>query len=442
MINTKGQAGTSYQPLAARMRPRCVDEFIGQQHLLGRGKPLRLAIENKVLHSMILWGPPGSGKTTLAKLLAVSVGANVESISAVLAGVKDIREVVGRAKNIRETKNQPTILFVDEVHRFNKAQQDAFLPFVEEGILTLIGATTENPSFELNSALLSRARVYVLKRMSEKDILQVINQALFDEERGFGRRQIIFPEKLREKIAHIADGDARQALNFLEICVDFAENKAGKEEISDELLQEILPEGMRRFDKGGEVFYDQISALHKAVRGSSPDAALYWFCRMLDGGCDPLYIARRIIRMASEDIGNADPRALTLALEATATYERLGSPEGELAIAQAVIYMAVAAKSNACYVAFGEAMHDVKEYGSLEVPLHIRNAPTKLMKQLGYGKDYRYAHDENEAYAAGENYLPEGLSKRQYYRPTSRGLEIKISEKLAHLRKLDVASQK
>lgn len=436
-MNAKESIEISYQPLAARMRPRNIKEFIGQEHLLGPGKPLRRAIENKVLHSMILWGPPGSGKTTLAKLLAASANAHVETISAVLAGIKDIREVVKRAKDIRKSANQPTILFVDEVHRFNKAQQDAFLPFVEEGILTLIGATTENPSFELNSALLSRARVYVLKRMCEDEILQVINQALEDKERGFGTRKIVLQEKLRKQIAHIADGDARQALNFLEICVDFAESKELGEVISETLLQEILTEGTRRFDKGGEVFYDQISALHKAVRGSSPDAALYWFGRMVDGGCDPLYIARRVIRMASEDIGNADPRALTLALEAAAVYERLGSPEGELAIAQAVIYMAVAPKSNACYVALGEVMDDIKTYGSLEVPLHIRNAPTKLMKQLGYGKNYRYAHDEEGGYAAGENYLPEGMPKKQYYRPVARGLEIKIGEKLQYLHKLD-----
>ena len=441
MNSAKNSLENSYQPLAARMRPREINEFIGQIHLLSEGKPLRRAIENKILHSMILWGPPGSGKTTLAKLLAASANAHVVGISAVLAGVKDIREVIELAKNIRVTKNQPTVLFVDEVHRFNKAQQDAFLPFVEDGTLTLIGATTENPSFELNSALLSRTRVYVLKRMREDEILQVINQALADSERGFGARKIIFLEELKKNLAHAADGDARQALNFLEICVDFAEATEEGEIISQNALNEILTDGVRRFDKGGEVFYDQISALHKAVRGSSPDAALYWFCRMLDGGCDPEYIARRVVRMASEDIGNADPRALTLALEAWQVYERLGSPEGELAVAQAVIYMAIAAKSNACYVALGEAKADVKAYGSLEVPLHIRNAPTKLMTQLGYGKNYRYAHNETNAYAAGENYLPEGMPKQQYYRPVPRGLEIKIGEKLEQLKKMDTEGE-
>lgn len=438
----KNQLEKSYQPLAARMRPRNINEFIGQDHLLGSGKPLRRAIENKILHSIILWGPPGSGKTTLAKLLAASANAHVVNLSAVLAGVKDIREVIELAKNIRATKNQPTVLFVDEVHRFNKAQQDVFLPFVEAGTLILIGATTENPSFELNNALLSRTRVYVLKSMPQKEILQVINQTLKNKERGFGNRKIIFSEDLKKKLAHAADGDARQALNFLEICVDFATTTKQGELISESSLNEILTNGVRRFDKGGEVFYDQISALHKAVRGSSPDAALYWFCRMLDGGCDPEYIARRIVRMASEDIGNADPRALTLALEAWQVYERLGSPEGELAIAQAIIYIAIAAKSNACYTAFNEAMADVKEYGSLEVPLHIRNAPTKLMRQLGYGKNYRYAHAETNAYAAGENYFPEDMPKKQYYFPVARGLEIKISEKLVQLKKLDTKISK
>jgi putative ATPase len=439
---TKNQLENSYQPLAARMRPRDINEFIGQSHLLGLGKPLRRAIENKILHSMILWGPPGSGKTTLAKLLAASANAHVVGISAVLAGVKDIREVIEYAKNIRATKNQPTVLFVDEVHRFNKAQQDAFLPFVEDGTLTLIGATTENPSFELNSALLSRTRVYVLKSMGEDEIFRVINQALADKDRGFGKRNIIFPEKLKKNLAHAADGDARQALNFLEICIDFADTSEKGEVISEASVKEILTDGVRRFDKGGEVFHDQISAVHKAVRGSSPDAALYWFCRMIDGGCDPEYIARRVVRMASEDIGNADPRALTLALEAWQVYERLGSPEGELAIAQAVIYMAIAPKSNACYVALNECMADVKEYGSLEVPLHIRNAPTKLMKQLGYGKNYRYAHDETDAYVAGENYFPDSMPKKQYYHPAPRGLEIKINEKLEQLRKKDKESSR
>lgn len=427
----------AYQPLAARVRPQSVDEFFGQSHLLGKGKPMRRAIENGILHSMILWGPPGTGKTTLAKLLAASVNARVESISAVLAGVKDIRGVVERAQQARSLNGQPTILFVDEVHRFNKSQQDAFLPFVEDGTLTLIGATTENPSFELNCALLSRTRVYVLKRLEKSDILQIINFALTNVDRGLGSKKLVFAEELREKLAEAADGDARQALNFLEVCADFAVTTDEGDTITKEILDQVLTDGVRRFDKGGEVFYDQISALHKAVRGSSPDAALYWLCRMIDGGCPPEYIARRVMRMASEDIGIADPRALTLALEAWQTYERMGSPEGELALAEAVIYMAIAPKSNASYLAYNSAMADVKKYGSLEVPLHIRNAPTKLMKELGYGKDYRYAHDEPYAYAAGENYFPDGMPRNRYYFPVSRGLEIKIAEKLAKLRELD-----
>lgn len=421
----------SYEPLPARMRPRTILEFIGQSHILGQGKPLRRAIENKVLHSMILWGPPGVGKTTLARLLADNTNAHFVSISAVLAGVKEIREVIDKAQG------RPTVLFVDEIHRFNKAQQDAFLPFVENGAITLIGATTQNPSFELNNALLSRARVYVLKSMSQDDIILIINQALQDTERGFGKRNIIFSNELKVILANAADGDARKALNFLEICIDFAKNTAEGEVISLESVTAVISDGVRRFDKGGDLFHEQISALHKAVRGSAPDAAIYWLCRMLDSGCDGEYIARRIVRQASEDIGNADPRALTMALEAWQVYERLGAPEGYLALAQAVIYMAIAAKSNACYVAFNEAMADAQKYGSLEVPMHIRNAPTKLLKKLGYGKDYRYAHDEANAYAAGENYFPDNMPVKQYYRPMPRGMEIKIGEKLELLKQLD-----
>jgi putative ATPase len=433
----KQNLSVEFQPLAARLRPTTLDEFVGQTHLLAPGKPLRKAIELGVLHSMILWGPPGSGKTTLARLMAESSNARFEKLSAIFSGVKDIRAIVEEAKVARQKTHQATILFVDEVHRFNKAQQDAFLPFVEDGTLILIGATTENPSFELNNALLSRARVYVLKPLSEEELLQVIEHALTNEERGLGKLQLDFPEELRRILAQAADGDTRQMLNLLEILSDFAEQDGKKLKVTKELLGEVIQESLRRFDKGGEAFYDLISALHKSVRGSAPDAALYWFARMLDGGCDPLYIARRVLRMASEDIGNADPRALQLALNACEVYERLGSPEGELAIAQAIVYLASAAKSNAVYMAYNAAMQDAKSFGSLEVPLHIRNAPTKLMKELGYGKKYRYAHDEPDAYAAGENYLPDELKNRQYYYPVPRGLEIQIKEKLAHLRELD-----
>jgi putative ATPase len=435
----KNDATTSapFQPLAARLRPASLDEFVGQAHLLGPYKPLRKAIEQGILHSMILWGPPGTGKTTLARLMAENADARFEKLSAIFSGVKDIRAIVDEAKRIREATQQQTILFVDEVHRFNKSQQDAFLPFVEDGTLILIGATTENPSFELNNALLSRARVYVLKRLTEEDLLQLIARALQDKERGLGATPIDFPLELQKILVQSADGDARHVLNLLEVIADFSEQQDGQLIVTEALLAEVLQESLRRFDKGGEAFYDQISALHKSVRGSSPDAALYWFARMIDGGCDPMYIARRAVRMASEDIGNADPRALELTLNACAVYERLGSPEGELAIAQAIIYLACAAKSNAVYVAYNEVMADIKNQGSLEVPIHLRNAPTKLMKQLGYGKKYRYAHDEPHAYAAGENYFPDEMRERNYYRPTPRGLELKISEKLAFLRSLD-----
>ena len=426
-----------YRPLADRMRPRTLDAYSGQAHILGQGKPLRQAIAEGNLHSMILWGPPGTGKTSLAKLLAEYTNAEFLTLSAVLAGVKDIRNAVATARQIREMESRQTILFIDEVHRFNKAQQDAFLPYVEDGTLIFIGATTENPSFELNNALLSRARTYVIKRLEPEDLRTIIDSALSDVGQGLGEYHLDISADLRDKLAHAADGDARRAINLLEIASDLATELDGKRVIPESVLNEVIAGGTRRFDKGGDDFYDQISALHKSVRGSSPDAALYWLVRMLDGGCDPLYLARRIVRMASEDIGNADPRALTLCLNAWDVQERLGSPEGELALAQAVLYMACAAKSNAVYMAYNKARADIGQTGSLEVPVHLRNAPTKLMKELGHGKAYRYAHDEPEAYAAGEHYLPEGMKEPGYYQPVPRGLEIRIAEKLAHLRELD-----
>lgn len=440
MFNEEKNDG--FRPLADRMRPQCLDDFIGQAHLLGEGKPLRQTLESGSLHSMLFWGPPGTGKTTLARMISQLSDAEFLSLSAVLSGVKDIRAAVEQAKQIRSMNGRNTVLFVDEVHRFNKSQQDAFLPYVEDGTLIFIGATTENPSFELNNALLSRARVYVLKRLDNETIREIIDRALTDKERGIGNRAIVIDDELRDLLAEAADGDARKALNLLEIVSDLAETDGEQEVIHRETLLEVISDGVRRFDKGGEAFYDQISAMHKSVRGSDPDASLYWLIRMLDGGCDPLYVARRIVRMASEDIGNADPRALQIAMNAWDVQERLGSPEGELALAQAVMYMACAAKSNAVYKAYNAARDDVQQHGSLEVPLHLRNSPTKLMKELGYGKKYRYAHDEPEAYAAGEHYFPEEMKAKTYYHPVPRGMEIKISEKLAHLRELDKKSKK
>ncbi len=426
---------SGYRPLADRMRPRSFDECVGQSHLIDNDKSLRRAIEEDHLHSMVFWGPPGTGKTTLARLVANYCGAEFISISAILAGVKEIRSAIDRAKLHRDSTGGNTVLFVDEVHRFNKAQQDAFLPYIENGSIYFIGATTENPSFELNNALLSRLRVYVLKSVASEEIVNVLKRALADTERGFGENKPELSEDQLQLIADAADGDVRRALNLLEIAVDLAEIKDGKRIIADSVLNDVIAQGPRRFDKGGDIFYEQISALHKSVRGSDPDASLYWFARMLDGGCDPLYIARRVVRMASEDIGNADPRGIQLSLQAWDVYERLGSPEGELAIAQAIVYLACAAKSNAVYKAFKAADKLAKQSGSMDVPMHLRNAPTTMMKQMDYGKGYDYSHDSTDAFSEEQSYFPESLGQPILYEPVSRGLEIKIAERLAELRR-------
>ena len=418
-------------PLAEALRPQTLEGVVGQTHLLGPGKPLRLAFESHKPHSMILWGPPGVGKTTLARLMANAFDAEFIALSAVFSGVKEIREAVQRAQAVLATSGRRTILFVDEVHRFNKSQQDAFLPFVEQGLLTFIGATTENPSFEVNSALLSRAAVYVLNSLTEAELGELLDRAVATSLGGLS-----FDSLARDRLIGLCDGDARRLLNLLEI-LQTAAVGAGVTEVSGEFVQNAVARNLRRFDKGGDAFYDQISALHKSVRGSDPDAALYWLVRMLDGGADPLYMGRRMVRMATEDIGLADPRALRMTLDACETYERLGSPEGELALAEAVIYLACAAKSNAAYVAYNAARSYVSQDDSRPVPVHLRNAPTRLMKEMGFGKDYRYAQDEAEGYAAGENYFPDGMAKVSWYRPTSRGMEGRIAEKLAYLRDLD-----
>ena len=428
----------SHAPLADRMRPREISEFAGQSHLLAVGKPIRRMVESQHAHSMILWGPPGSGKTTLARLIANHSRARLLTLSAVHAGVKDIRAVVDQARQNQQI-GEKTLLFVDEVHRFNKSQQDGFLPHIEDGTFDFIGATTENPSFELNNALLSRLRVYVLQSLTAEDIIAVINRALLDEQRGLGDRTLKVSDEAMRLLAGLADGDARRALNMLEIAADFARAEDDVNLIDEATIKQVAGDNLRRFDKGGDTFYDQISALHKSVRGSSPDASLYWLARMLDGGADPFYVARRVVRMASEDIGNADPRGLQLALNAWEALERLGSPEGELALAQAVSYLACVPKSNAVYTAWKKAIADVRQQGTHPVPMHLRNAPTKLMKELGASQDYRYAHDEAEAYAAGENYFPDEMKPVRYYEPVERGLEKKIAERLRYLGQLDHA---
>jgi putative ATPase len=429
-----------FRPLAARMRPETVEQYIGQQHILGSGKPLRRALEAGQLHSMILWGPPGTGKTTLAEVAANYASAEVERVSAVTSGVKDIRLAIEKARENKQTGRR-TILFVDEVHRFNKSQQDAFLPHIEDGTVTFIGATTENPSFELNNALLSRARVYKLTSLTSEDILKVLEQARTDDVRGLGNIGAIFHDNVLERLAELVNGDARMSLNYLELLYDMAEeSEAGDKQITLELLAEVAGEKVSRFDNKGDIWYDLISAVHKSIRGSNPDAALYWSARMMAAGCDPLYIARRLLAIASEDIGNADPRAMQVALSAWDCFQRVGPAEGERALAQAVVYLACAPKSNAVYTAWKQALNDAHNLPEYEVPHHLRNAPTSLMKDMGYGQEYRYAHDEPGAYAAGERYLPEEMAGTRYYQPTNRGLETKIGEKLDYLANLDAKS--
>ena len=435
LFATAEQAFDPTAPLAERLRPRSPDDVVGQRHLLGPGKPLRLLFDSGQPHSLILWGPPGVGKTTLARLMAHAFDCDFIALSAVLSGVKEIREAIARAE-ANKLRGCRTLLFVDECHRFNKAQQDAFLPFVESGLVTFVGATTENPSFEVNSALLSRAAVYVLKPLDAEELGQ-----LFDRARSRAMPDLAFDDEARDRLVGLADGDARRLLNLLE-GVRTAARTAGQDRVDGEFVQAAMAQNLRRFDKGGDAFYDQISALHKSVRGSNPDASLYWLTRMLDGGADPRYLARRIVRMAWEDVRLADPRAARMALDAAETYERLGSPEGELALAQAVLYLAVAPKSNAGYIAWNEARAFVGKDVSRPVPEHLRNAPTRLMKDLGYGRDYRYAHDEPEAYAAGEDYFPDGMPSVAWYEPSERGLEARIREKLAHLRELDRRAKK
>ena len=438
MANLGFDFAPDFRPLAARMRPRDISEYIGQTHLLGEGQPLRKALEANRAHSMLLWGPPGTGKTTLAELIAHYANAHVERISAVTSGVKEIRAAIEQAKAVAQSRGQRTLLFVDEVHRFNKSQQDAFLPFIEDGTVIFIGATTENPSFELNNALLSRARVYLINRLSSDEISLIVTQALTDAERGLGKRQLTLPSAVAKQLADISEGDARKALNLIELMSDLVADQSA---FTTEMLTQVAGHQAAGYDKNGDQFYDLISAVHKSVRGSAPDAALYWYCRILEGGGDALYVARRLLAIASEDIGNADPIAMTVALNAWDCYHRIGPAEGERAIAQAVLYLASAPKSNAVYSAFNQARELAKQTGHEPVPNHLRNAPTKLMKEIGFGKEYRYAHNEPAAYAAGENYFPESLQHSQFYQPTNRGFEKRIQDKLGQLRQLDQQSE-